>query len=612
MEVTKYNLSITTSGENGDHASTNISTSNPAQLADILQLAGMQGGHPVALSAPEAPAHEEHGSCDVCGGMHEGDEHVAEGDSWDNEPNGATEVVYSPEEITQTGNDLHKVKKTYPKVNGGDNPMALEEAEGKLREKWENFLAEDMEEEITEDVELVSPWKKQDTSIEIVEEEELDEEEVEEAAGKMKKKKPCPEEKIIENKNMNDIRKLVDSIDSINGDGSTVVTEATTAELQAQIAALKKQLAAQQANEPDPWSPEGQAAMAARQQARASKEGGRESGPAGSFTDADYDDDGNFIGTPLNVFGKAEKHSGRESGPTGSHTADDYELDADGNVDYTKLKPGREIKVFGKAEKQVGRENSGGGAPSGPYNPRTPGIRARAEGLQARMAAAREAGYPSLKAARAGGHPSGSEHTWTGSGAFEVGGPNDPNRAGAGDGEDGYAITTALPPGPEVVGTPIGDGDKEIAPEVLGQIMREPKWTDQPAGDDSSTDSQLKDIVKLSGGSWSAEQQAAMARRQAERSARERGQGGGRESGPAGSYTDDDYDDDGNLIRKPLKVFKKPEPRYGPGDSNNPKYGSGKKVGGRTGAEMGGGPGHVDPVFTRPIKSKGREGGREN
>ena len=146
MEGTKYNLSITTSGENGDHASTNISTSNPAQLADILKLAGMQGGHPVALSASEAPAPEEHGSCNVCGGMHEDDEHVAEGESWDNEP----EVkVHSPEEITQTGNDLHKVKKTYPKVNGGDNPMALENIENKLRQQFADFLAEDMVEEIT-------------------------------------------------------------------------------------------------------------------------------------------------------------------------------------------------------------------------------------------------------------------------------------------------------------------------------------------------------------------------------------------------------------------------------------------------------------------------------
>ena len=228
MEGTKYNLSITTSGENGDHASTNISTSNPAQLADILQLAGMQGGHPVALSAPEAPAHEEHGSCNVCGGMHEDDEHVAEGESWDNEPD---VVVHAPEEVTQTGNDLHKVKKTYPKVNGGDNPMALEEAEKALRSKYDDFLAESTEEETITESELVSPWAKQDTSIEIIEEEEVEEaagkaknkkrkvisipddddeeavhtmmggkydervEEVEEAAGKMKTgKKPCPED----------------------------------------------------------------------------------------------------------------------------------------------------------------------------------------------------------------------------------------------------------------------------------------------------------------------------------------------------------------------------------------------------------------------------------
>ena len=213
MDGTKYNLSITTSGENGDHASTNISTSNPAQLADILQLAGMQGGHPVALGAPEAPAHKEHGSCDVCGGMHEDDEHVAEGESWDNEPNGATEVVHSPEELSQTGNDLHKVKKTYPKVNGGDNPMALEETEGKLREKWENFLAEDMETHF--ESELVSPWAKQDTSIEIVEEEELDEEEVNEkykgwgpypGYGQPKHMKPKP--KLEDNEATSDLKKL--------------------------------------------------------------------------------------------------------------------------------------------------------------------------------------------------------------------------------------------------------------------------------------------------------------------------------------------------------------------------------------------------------------------
>ena len=42
----------------------------------------------------------------------------------------------------------------------------------------------------------------------------------------------------------------------------------------------------------------------------------------------------------------------------------------------------------------------------------------RAEGLQARKAAARAAGFDSLKSARLGGHPSGNSHTWTGSGAY--------------------------------------------------------------------------------------------------------------------------------------------------------------------------------------------------
>ena len=279
MDGTKYNLSITTSGENGDHASTNISTSNPAQLADILQLAGMQGGHPVALGASEAPAPEEHGSCDVCGGMHEDEEHVVEGDSWDNEPD---EVVHSPEEITQTGNDLHKVKKTYPKVNGGDNPMALEQTENKLRQQFADFLAEDMEEEIAENVELVSPWKKQENDIEIIEEVEP----VEEVVKTIK----------TENKNMTDIRKLLDTMDSINSDGSIVVTEetvteATRAEIQAQIAALQAQLAVA---------------------------GGPEGGSDENYGSGEYDDDtskftsGNLTSKPVKVFTKAPKQTGRD------------------------------------------------------------------------------------------------------------------------------------------------------------------------------------------------------------------------------------------------------------------------------------------------------------
>jgi hypothetical protein len=162
----------------------------------------MQGGHPVALGASEAPAleapaPEEHGTCDVCGGMHEDDEHVVEGDSWDNEPD---EVIHSPEEITQTGNDLHKVKKTYPKVAGGDNPMALEAAESKLREKWEDFLAEDMESH--SETELISPWKITEAQSEAQKaafqkmldakngnKEEATDEEVDEAAGKACKNK---------------------------------------------------------------------------------------------------------------------------------------------------------------------------------------------------------------------------------------------------------------------------------------------------------------------------------------------------------------------------------------------------------------------------------------
>jgi len=60
------------------------------------------------------------------------------------------------------------------------------------------------------------------------------------------------------------------------------------------------------------------------------------------------------------------------------------------------------------APKQSGPE---GGDSSIPYG-RTPG-------LQARKSAAQEAGFSSLADARQAGHPSGSAHTWTGSGAFE-------------------------------------------------------------------------------------------------------------------------------------------------------------------------------------------------
>ena len=626
MDGTKYNLSITTSGENGDHASTNISTSNPAQLADILQLAGMQGGHPVALGASEAPAPEEHGSCDVCGGMHEDEEHVVEGDSWDNEPD---EVVHSPEEITQTGNDLHKVKKTYPKVNGGDNPMALENTENKLRQQFADFLAEDMEEEIAENVELVSPWAKQENDIEIIEEVE----EVDEAAGKACKNKKHVVNKVeTENKNMTDIRKLLDNIDSIESNGSTVVTEATTAEIQAQIAALQAQLAAQKA--PDPWSAEGQAAMADRQQQRASQEGGRESGPAGSHTDDDYelDADGNVDRTKLkpgraiNVMGKAEKTSGPEGSSDekhGSYTDADY--DDQGNFIGTPL------NVFGKAEVNTGGKEGASGTQYGSLprqetTPRTDTIRARAEGLQSRMAAAREAGFPSLKAARAGGHPSGSEHTWTGSGAFEVGGPSDPSRTQAmgtpipgadevrrepAPKDDGYAVTTPLPSGEPVLATrisdpgPVSGNDEEMAPEVLGNIMADPE---------------LQDIVKLAGapggkhpdelgiglakdnraGSKIDYSQEAIAKRQQARVAANAA-GGGPEGSSDEKHGSAEFDKQGKIIGEPFKGPFTKAPKQ-TGRENNQSGGSAtydKETGKLTSKPV--------KVFTKAPKQTGRD-----
>jgi hypothetical protein len=387
MEGTKYNLSITTSGENGDHASTNISTSNPAQLADLLRLAGMQDAHPIALGdvpqSFEAPAPEEHGSCDVCGGMHEDDEHVAEGESWDNEPNGANEVVHPPEELTQTGNDLHKVKKTYPKVNGGDNPMALEDTENRLRQQFADFLAEDYEEELSEEIELTSPWKKTVVEGEMVyvpskedvegnaalaiaaiadlategggeinisvstgsdefpptDDEEYYGEEVQEQA-----------EKPAEYKNMTDIRKLLDNIDSIESNGSTVVTEAppgeTAAELQAQIAALQKRIAA----------------------ITSQPEGGPESGPAGSGDTDRYqnlgslDVAGSLHGGPENV-DLTDRHSA--STWSQDSAVDHFDPSAVGNSG----KPGSKLDfsqaAIAKRQQERARRNAEGGGPEG-------------------------------------------------------------------------------------------------------------------------------------------------------------------------------------------------------------------------------------------------------
>lgn len=183
---TKYNLNITTSGENGDNATTSISTTDANKLAELLQLAGMSQTHPVALNV--SPEEEYDAPCPDCGGSPCGCG-MTEGESWDNEPEA---TVHSPEEVFKVGDDLHKVKKSYPPVAGGDNPMALESAENKLRGMYDEFIAESEEEveeveeaitakfrtkkevphrarkplakeEVEESNELVSPWAKAET-----------------------------------------------------------------------------------------------------------------------------------------------------------------------------------------------------------------------------------------------------------------------------------------------------------------------------------------------------------------------------------------------------------------------------------------------------------------
>jgi len=150
---TKYNLNITTSGENGDNATTSISTTDANKLAELLNLAGMSQSHPVALNV--SPEEEYDAPCPDCGDSPCGCG-MTEGESWDNEPEA---TVHSPEEVFKVGDDLHRVKKSYPPVAGGDNPMALESAENKLRNAYDEFIAES-EEEVEEVHETPAGWAK--------------------------------------------------------------------------------------------------------------------------------------------------------------------------------------------------------------------------------------------------------------------------------------------------------------------------------------------------------------------------------------------------------------------------------------------------------------------
>lgn len=145
---TKYNLNITTSGEGGDNATTSITTTDANKLADLLKLAGMSQAHPVALNV--SPDEEHDMPCST-----------SEGESWDNEPE---TFIHSPEEVFKVGDDLHKVKKSHAPVAGGDNPMALESVEDKLRGMYSKYIAEHHEKDEDGNV-IEHPIKKEDGQV---------------------------------------------------------------------------------------------------------------------------------------------------------------------------------------------------------------------------------------------------------------------------------------------------------------------------------------------------------------------------------------------------------------------------------------------------------------
>lgn len=155
---TKYNLNITTSGEGGDNATTSITTTDANKLADLLKLAGMSQAHPVALNV--SPDEEHDMPCSTCGESPCGCG-MSEGESWDNEPE---TFIHSPEEVFKVGDDLHKVKKSHAPVAGGDNPMALESVEDKLRGMYSEYIAEHHEKDEDGNV-IEHPIKKEEEQV---------------------------------------------------------------------------------------------------------------------------------------------------------------------------------------------------------------------------------------------------------------------------------------------------------------------------------------------------------------------------------------------------------------------------------------------------------------
>lgn len=65
---------------------------------------------------------------------------IREGVDYSNEPD---EVYYDPTEITHTGDDLHRVKKTHMKVSDGDNPMTLDESLDSFKTAFRNAIVEE-------------------------------------------------------------------------------------------------------------------------------------------------------------------------------------------------------------------------------------------------------------------------------------------------------------------------------------------------------------------------------------------------------------------------------------------------------------------------------------
>jgi hypothetical protein len=64
-------------------------------------------------------------------------------ESWENEPD---EEYKGMDAAIRSGNDIHKSKKTFPKVAGGDNPMQRMESQDELVKSIEAQLKSQLEE----------------------------------------------------------------------------------------------------------------------------------------------------------------------------------------------------------------------------------------------------------------------------------------------------------------------------------------------------------------------------------------------------------------------------------------------------------------------------------